>query len=170
MNYHFPAIGFSNFPAFLNCKTVASNLRIICFMTEKTILVVDDDEAVRDSLALLFRRKGWQVFEAYDGFEALKIYREQRADIVLIDMVLPHMNGIGLVKELRVMDAEVPLVIYTGYPSMEMLYEAYTSGTTDFIAKPCDSDELTMTIEYLMENRKALRSMGDGDHAKEVKP
>lgn len=144
-------------------------MRKMGFMTEKTILLVDDDEAVRDSLALLFRRKGWQVLDACDGFEALKIYRQQRADIVLIDMVLPHMNGIGLVKELRVMDADVPLVIYTGYPSMEMLYEAYTSGTTDFIPKPCDSEELTATIEYLMQNRKALRSMRNGEYAEEAK-
>ncbi len=138
-------------------------------MSEKTILVVDDDEDVRESLCLLFRCKGWQVFYANDGFEGLQLYKDMKPHIVLIDMLLPHMNGIGLVKELRVMDADVPLVIYTGYPSMEMMYEAYTSGTTDIISKTCDPEELATTIEYLMENSKALRSMKDGEHTEGVK-
>lgn len=116
-------------------------------MIGKSILIVEDDEAVRFTLSGLLAKEGWDVQEASDAASALEFFKGEPANVVLVDCRLPgKMNGMELVSKLRSLDKSVPVVVYTGYASAEAYYLAQRAGVTQFIAKPCDSEILKKVL------------------------
>lgn len=119
-------------------------------MTSKNILIVDDDEAVRKTLAGVLSEAGWNVAQACDVSKALGILGKQFIDIIVTDIVMPEIGGMEFLKKIRSVNKHVPVVIYTGYPSTDHYEEALQSGVTDFIAKPCESVELLSKLQNIV--------------------
>lgn len=117
-------------------------------MAEK-ILLVEDDSITRKSISDTLTGEGYEVTEAKDGAEALKLLTRSRFDLVLSDLVLPKVHGLKLVELLRSQFPGTPTVVMSGYLSKD-------SGTTilegwaEFIEKPIDSDVLLAAIKHLL--------------------
>lgn len=121
-------------------------------MTGKSILIVEDDEAVRFTLSGLLAKEGWDVIEATDAASALEFFKEEPASVVLVDCRLPgKIDGIELVSKLRSLDKSVPVVVYTGYATAETYFDAQRAGVTQFIAKPCDSEILKKVLRRALD-------------------
>ncbi|MCH7556814.1 MAG: sigma-54-dependent Fis family transcriptional regulator [Planctomycetes bacterium] len=115
------------------------------------ILVVEDDTAMRQSCAKLFRLEGYGVVEASSGADALDHIKEQGdIDIVLTDIKMPEMDGMTLLKEIKSLDSGIVVVLMTGYGSIKNAIEAMKHGAADYITKPFDTNELLMTISKIV--------------------
>jgi two-component system, NarL family, response regulator NreC len=116
------------------------------------ILVVDDDELTRDGLkAALTAEEGFVVQEAGDGLTALNYFKDDRPDVVLLDLRMPGMNGLETLRELRKLDDGAPVVIMTAYGDIPSAVEAMKSGAYDFIVKPPKVDQLIETLKRACE-------------------
>ena len=118
------------------------------------LLIVDDDDVVRDSLAKWFEEDGYRVETAQDGREALLKLPCQPWDLALIDLRMPGMDGLELNRELHQRDPELIVVIMTGYASVETAVRALKDGAYDYITKPFDPHELDHTIAKALEHRR----------------
>jgi DNA-binding NtrC family response regulator len=120
------------------------------------ILVVDDEQGMRQLLTLVFGRAGHKVRAAENGRRALELLREQAADLIVSDVRMPDMDGIGLLREARSLFPEVAVVMMTAFATVETAREAFKLGADDFIQKPFDVDELKLIVEKALE-RLALK-------------
>ena len=117
-------------------------------MIEKRVLIVDDALIMRRRIAEIATRSGWLVAgEAGDGEEAVKLYRETRPDLVTLDIVMPGMDGVKALREIRSLDPEARVVMVTAVNQKEKLAECIGLGAMDFIIKPFDKDNLTLFFE-----------------------
>ena len=123
------------------------------------VLVVDDDSAVRDSLAKWFGSEGYYAKAAKDAAEAMEAVEKERWDIALLDLKMPDVDGIQLQLRLREMDAELPVVIMTGYASVESAVRTLKNGAYDYIVKPFDPDELVHLVGKTLEHCRAKREV-----------
>jgi DNA-binding response OmpR family regulator len=102
------------------------------------ILVIDDDEVLLSLLQHLLADEGYEIFSTADGPRGISLYKEHRPDIVLLDLALPSMNGLEVLKKIREFDSGARVAIVTGYGSTESADVAYRYGAVDFIQKPFD--------------------------------
>ncbi|MCB5249600.1 MAG: response regulator [Candidatus Cloacimonadales bacterium] len=116
------------------------------------ILVVDDELLLRDVLYNFLDRLGYDVDVAPDAEKALEIAKVNKPDIALVDIKLPKASGIELTQQLKNMYKDLPIIIMTGYPSLDTAINAMENGANEYIVKPFRLDELTRTInKYLPE-------------------
>ncbi len=120
------------------------------------ILIVDDESSLRDMLAILLQREGYQVHQAKNGVDALERISEGSFDLVITDMRMPVMGGLELLKQLREQEHEVAVVMLTAFSSMEEAVEAMKLGAYDYITKPFKNDEIRVVVKNALE-RKALK-------------
>lgn len=123
------------------------------------VLVVDDDAAVRDSLGKWFESEGYYAQAAKDAEEALEAVEKERWDIALLDLKMPDVDGIQLQLRLRDVDAELPVVIMTGYASVESAVRTLKNGAHDYIVKPFDPDELVHLVGKTLEHCRTKREV-----------
>jgi two-component system response regulator AtoC len=117
------------------------------------VLVIDDDPGVRDYLEALVSRQGYQVFAADGGEEALQKLDESRPDLVTLDMVLPGMDGLETLRELKKRLPEVPVVMLSGHGQARTIVEAMRLGASDFLRKPFEVEELELAFQKALEKR-----------------
>ncbi|GER73793.1 response regulator [Weizmannia acidilactici] len=116
---------------------------------KKNVLLVDDSMFMRMKLRALLERHGYQVVaEASDGLEAVERYTAYRPDIVLLDITMPHMDGVAALKELMKIDENANVVMCTALGKKSLMLEALQSGAKDFIVKPF-FDNLIPVLENL---------------------
>jgi DNA-binding NtrC family response regulator len=115
--------------------------------------VVDDDLAMREMLASLFREQGFAVEEAASADEALHHLGEAEFDVVLSDIKMPGRSGVELVGEARRLRPDTPVVLMTGFGSIDSAVEAMRSGAFDYITKPFEPDVVQLTVERALEHR-----------------
>jgi signal transduction histidine kinase len=115
------------------------------------ILVVDDEKGIRDGSERILARMGCQVLTATQGDEALKILRKETAPIVLLDMKMPGMDGMEVLKRIRKMDETILVIVITGYATVETAIEAMKQGAYDFIPKPFEPDQLRIVVNRALE-------------------
>jgi DNA-binding NtrC family response regulator len=120
-------------------------------MPKGSILVVDDESEIREGLELLLKTEGYQVSSAETGQSGLSRLGEQPFDLLLLDVSLPDRNGIEMLKEIRRLDPELPIVLITAYGSIEMARAAFKSGAMDYITKPWSNDELLAQVAQAVE-------------------
>ncbi|MDA2931671.1 response regulator [Nitrospinae bacterium AH-259-F20] len=127
------------------------------------ILVVDDEIAVCKQLRKFLEPKGYSVLEAHSGEEALSIYKQEKPDVVLLDVMMLGMNGLETLKELKSFDPEASVIIVTAIREKELAKQTLAEGAFDYITKPIDPDYLElalMTQIVLRQNGKlASRSL-----------
>jgi len=123
-------------------------------MTDRfRVLVIDDDPGVRDYLEALVSRQGYQVFAAAGGEDALRDLDETRPDLVTLDVVLPGMNGLEMLRELKLRVPEVPVVMLSGHGQARTIVEAMRLGAADFLRKPFEVEELELAFQKALEKR-----------------
>lgn len=115
------------------------------------ILIADDEQSQRLILSGYLKQKGYAIFEAASGTEALKITDANLIDIVLSDFRMPDMNGIELLMKLKERNPEIAVVIVTAFGTIENAVKAMKEGAFDYLTKPVDLDELDMIIKRITE-------------------
>jgi DNA-binding NtrC family response regulator len=126
-------------------------------MAKISVLVVDDDAAFRRVLSGELERAGYQVTAAGSGDEALRKAREADPQLVLLDLRLPDMSGLDVLKALRDRSATSDVIVLTGHGSIDTAIESIRMGAFDYVAKPCPLDELEVRMQRAVE-RQSLRS------------
>ena len=125
--------------------------------TQQTVYVVEDDEAVRDSLELLLKSDGKPV-KTYDNANAfLKDYSETMAGCIVLDIRMPGMDGMELQKKLNEKHSILPIIFVTGHGDVPMAVDAMKEGAVDFIQKPYREEALPQKIEAALEQDKEQR-------------
>ena len=136
-------------------------------MDDKTkILVVDDEEVVRLSHIRTLASMHCNVEVVKDGMEALKVMALRPADVVLLDLRMPGMDGMAVLKAIKQSWPETEVVIITGYPNIETAKEAVRLGAYDYLSKPVGPDEVINVANGAMTQKKwALRRDKNGSDA-----
>ncbi len=128
-------------------------------MGEPSILIVDDDIVVRDSLGKWFESEGFQVSIAPGAAAALEMLASRRFDLALVDIKMPGVDGIELQAKLREIDPTMPVIIMTGFASVETAVRALKNGAYDYITKPFDPDELVHLVNKAISHKRAEREV-----------
>lgn len=116
-----------------------------------TILVVDDERMICDLLRAVFSRHGHEVMTAVSGAEGLALFREYRPRISLLDLHMPDMNGIEVLKQIRAIDPHASVMMLTGGGTTELENQARMLGVTDFLKKGLSLDVLVGALERAMQ-------------------
>lgn len=117
----------------------------------KKILVVDDALIIRKMITELARECGWNIAgEAKDGQEACEIYKNQKPDLVTMDMVMPNMDGLEALKKIRELDANARIIMISAVNQKDKLAESIQAGASDFIVKPFDKTRLKALLEKIL--------------------
>ncbi|MFC1562689.1 sigma-54-dependent transcriptional regulator [candidate division KSB1 bacterium] len=124
---------------------------------EGKILVVDDDAKIRKLCDNALKRQGYKVSVAGDAQEALKYFNEKPFDLALLDIVMPKVNGLELLKKLKKIDNNLLVIMITGYPQIETAVKAIKQGAYDYIAKPFSLDEIRLVIKRAFDYNHTLR-------------
>ncbi len=138
------------------------------------VLVVDDKQIMRDSVAATLQRAGFTIVTAGNGEAALKLMARHRPAAVITDMKMPAMDGLELLSRLRQADDQLPIVLMTAYGTIDAAVDAMKQGAFDFIQKPFEGDQLVMVIRRAVEHRRlvqenaALRASGRSDQTEPV--
>ncbi|MEO8274893.1 MAG: sigma-54 dependent transcriptional regulator [Thermoanaerobaculia bacterium] len=118
------------------------------------ILVVDDEDVLQDVLGTLLKREGFRPIVAKTGEEAVLIAEREPIDLVLLDLMLPGMSGMEVLKQLRARDPEQVVIVVTAYSSIESAIEAMRIGAFHYIPKPFKNEEVLLTIHKGLEQRR----------------
>lgn len=119
-----------------------------------TILVVDDELGIREGCRRILSRAGHQVVVAATGEEGWQQIQSGQFDLVLLDIMMPDINGMELLKRIIPFDPDLVCIIITGYATVELAVQAIKGGAYDFISKPFDANELLMTVRRGLERRR----------------
>ncbi len=112
-----------------------------------TLLYAEDEIGIRKNIADSLRYYTKEIFEASDGEEAFKIYKEKQPDIILTDIHMPNLDGISLVQKIRKEDTKIPIIMLTAHTDKDYLLEAVELKMEKYIVKPIDLDELFEALE-----------------------
>jgi putative nucleotidyltransferase with HDIG domain len=120
----------------------------------ENILFVDDEECILSVSAEYFKRKGYQVLTARDGLEALEVLNSQPVDCCFTDINMPGMDGLALAEHIREMDNTLPVIIMTGYPSLENTIRTLKNGVVDFLIKPVNLNQMELCVRRVFNQRR----------------
>ncbi len=123
-------------------------------MPKGKIMVVDDEEDVRETLRLQLESENYNVIEAGDGEEAIKLLRSEdnltNCGLILCDIRMPKVNGIEYVDYLKQQAPGIPIVVITGYPDTDLAVGLMNKGVKDYLVKPVESEKLLKVVNKLV--------------------
>jgi len=126
-------------------------------MTENpSILIIDDDEAIRDSCSQILKKEGFRVKASKDGIEGLRLFKEESFQVVLLDLRLPGLDGMEVLSRIKEENPETPVVIITAYASIESAVEAMKRGAFNYLAKPFSPEELRVITRKALKSREVF--------------
>lgn len=120
---------------------------------KEKILFVDDDESILDIASEYFQHKGYPVITAKNGLEAVKILENEKIDCCFTDINMPEMDGLELAEYIRKMDNTIPVIIMTGYPSLENTIRTLKNGVVDFLIKPIKLDQMEVCLKRVLREQ-----------------
>ena len=121
-----------------------------------TILIIDDEKAIRKTLSEILSFEGYKIDEATDGEEGLRKFRDKTYDVVLSDIKMPKIDGIEFLQKAVEINPDVPIIMISGHGNIETAVEAVKKGAYDFIQKPPDLNRLLITIRNAMERNSLV--------------
>lgn len=124
---------------------------------ELQILVVDDERVIREGSERVLSRLGFHIITAQRGDEALQVFEKAHPAIVLLDLKMPGMEGIDVLKHLRALDPSILVIIITGYATVETAIDAMKHGAYDFISKPFQPEQLRIVVNRAAEKIRLTR-------------
>jgi len=144
-------------------------------MDKKTILVVEDDPNVGESIRLLLKKRGYETLLASNGKEALPLFRQETVDLVITDLVMPKMDGIELLEEVKRLRPETEVIVISAQGTIEKAVQAIKLGAFDFIEKPINPRVISLVVERALEkqtlvlqNRDLRSKLEDKFHLKNI--
>ncbi len=115
-------------------------------MIQASVLIVDDEPSVRQTLSEWMRKKNFRVFEAEGGRQAMEMIQRDDPDIVISDVIMPGMDGIQLLKAAKAVKADIPFLMISGYPSRSTVVDIMKYGASDYLPKPFTPEELVNRV------------------------
>jgi diguanylate cyclase (GGDEF)-like protein len=131
--------------------------------TPPLVLVADDDDSMRLLIRESLEQAGLEVEEAENGVQALSLFERSQPDIVLLDVMMPRMDGFETCSEIRSRPGggQVPVLMVTGLDDLDSIHRAYNAGATDFIAKPIKWPTLSYHVRYMLRAARALLELSN---------
>lgn len=127
-------------------------------MVRETILIVDDSVDLQELLGVhILPHLGYQVLQANDGEAGLHIALEEEPDLIMLDMNMPRMNGLSMLRAMRAQDCQIPVVFMTVHGSEKVAVEAFRLGVSDYLTKPFSSDEAANAVDRALERTRLER-------------
>lgn len=120
-------------------------------MDKKKVLIVDDQNGIRVLLMEVFSSEGYSTYQASNGKIALSIVREESPDIVLLDMKIPGMDGLEILKQIKKMEPQMKVIMMTAYGELDMIKEATDLGAIMHFTKPFDIDEMRVAVNMTLQ-------------------
>ncbi|NWG03852.1 MAG: sigma-54-dependent Fis family transcriptional regulator [Syntrophaceae bacterium] len=124
-----------------------------------SILIVDDDEVMRQTLSDVLKRRGYETFSVGSGHEALATIKKNETDLILLDMRLPDIDGLEVLKKIKEFDTEIIVIIMTAYSDVQTAVSSMKSGAYDYINKPFELEELKLLIEKGLETKSLIHEV-----------
>ncbi len=124
-----------------------------------TLLVVDDHEPTRRRLTRVLEKEGYRVLSAADGDAALRIFHEQRVDLILADLRMPRMDGLSLLEATKGKGADIEVIVVTGYGDEDSVVGALRQGAINFLRKPVEVEQMLLAIQKALEYQTIRRSL-----------
>jgi DNA-binding NtrC family response regulator len=120
------------------------------------ILIIDDEKSIRNTLREILTYEKYEVQEAADGAEGLKLAEKEKFDIVLCDIKMPKMDGLEVLEKIQAVRPEVPVIMISGHGNIETAVEAIKKGAFDYISKPLDLNRMLVTIRNAQERHTLI--------------
>jgi len=118
------------------------------------VLIIDDEDPVRSSLRMIFEYEGYEVLQAANGPVGLELAAQEAPDLVLLDIKMPQMDGLEVLRRLKERDGGLPVVILSGHGTVKTAVEAVKLGAFDFIEKPPESDRILIAARNALGQRR----------------
>ena len=118
------------------------------------VLIIDDEDAVRSSLKMIFEYEGYETLQAANGAVGLKLAEQEAPDLVFLDVRMPQLDGLDVLKRLKEKDPALPVVILSGHGTVKTAVEAVKLGAFDFIEKPPDSERILIAARNALGHKK----------------
>lgn len=115
-------------------------------MLNGRILIVDDEEDICNTLSDFLKECGYEVLQATSGTEAIRLVKAARPHLILLDIRMPEMDGLEILRRVRAVDQEVGVIMITAFTDITIAQESLKSGASDFVTKPIDLDYLETSI------------------------
>lgn len=119
-----------------------------------SVLYAEDDENVRKNYVLYLEKYFDKIYEASDGLEALNLYKDKKPNILLLDITMPQLNGLEVIKKIREVDQTTPIIVLSAHSHKEYLFEAIKLNLVDYLIKPINRNEFKEVIENSFERLK----------------
>ena len=132
-------------------------------MARKRVLVVDDDERTVELVKLYLNRDGYRVLTAYDGVEALRLARERHPDLIVLDLMLPGMDGLEVCRVLRD-ESDVPIIMLTARTTDQDKLKGLEQGADDYVTKPFSPKELAARVRTVLRRLPGERGPEEIKH------
>ncbi|MAE69080.1 MAG: hypothetical protein CME06_01280 [Gemmatimonadetes bacterium] len=124
------------------------------------ILIVDDEDELREMLAETVRSLGHEVHTASDGDVGLRVYKQQQIDLVITDLKMPRMNGLTLLREVKLVRPDAVVLMITAYPTIDSAVQAIKLGAYDYITKPFKLEQIEIVVRRAVEKKRLLEQLG----------
>ena len=125
-------------------------------LRDASVLVIDDEEIMREILQTLLEREGCQVSLAASGEYGLTLARSQPFDVAIVDVMMPGIDGIETLDELRTLDEDLPVILITAFASVENAIAAMKRGAFDYVTKPFKNEEVLVVVRNAVERRRLV--------------
>jgi two-component system alkaline phosphatase synthesis response regulator PhoP len=125
---------------------------------KRSILLVEDEENLQDALKLNFEMEGYEVTSAYDGIEALKAVHNEYFDLIILDVMLPELDGIAVCENIRLTNTEVPILMLSARNQSSDRVLGLKKGADDYLTKPFNLEELLLRVNNLINKSKRISS------------
>ena len=129
------------------------------------ILVVDDEQMVRDLLQKILTADDYDVITAVNGRQAMMLIVRERFDLIITDIAMPEMDGIEVLRAVKEIDSSLPVILISGYPSAEKAVRLTNMGAAEFIAKPFNLDIVKLTVAKVLEEANQPSHESEPSHA-----
>ena len=120
----------------------------------RKILIVDDEKGARETIGDYLAEDGFSVVTTDTGIEAMEILQQSSFDLIISDLRMPGMDGIALTRNIKAMGIDAPIIVITGFATIEHAVESMKAGAFDFITKPFNFDQIKITVEKALETKR----------------
>lgn len=116
------------------------------------VLIADDEEDIKIILSMYLENMGYDIVTAYDGLDALETIKERKPDIILMDIMMPTLDGIEVVRQIKAIDSlkDIPVIMLTAAAHSSMVEKAMAAGAEDYIAKPFEPEKVHEVIQHIL--------------------
>lgn len=125
-------------------------MAVVTKNTSKKILIIDDEKHIAEAIKLNLRMLGHDVLHAINGLEGLNFYSEYAPELVIVDLMMPEIDGFGVITEIRKRDPKIPIMVISAKEQVKEKIKCLTLGVDDYLSKPFDLDEFLLRVDRLL--------------------